>query len=272
MKKLGIVFTTILAVMLFYSVSSFAGEVIKRIMDRQVLVVGTTGHYPPFSVKDKNGKFIGFDIDLATIIAKQLGVKLKIKQMAISDLFSALDKGNIDLALAGITITPKRNIKVLFLGPYYVTGQSILGKSSVVTKIKSPEDMNRPDFTLVVAHNTTGEQVAKALIPKARIISVSNMEEAFNMVISGQAQALFADEPFCVVAAFRNQDKDLAVSEPFTFEPLGVAMPETDLLWMNWIDNFLMKLNAVGELKKLKEYWFHSPEWMKNLPEKEKFM
>ncbi len=272
MKRLTIILSTLLVATFLFSVSSFAGTVIKRIQNRGMLVVGTTGHYPPFCVKDKNGKFIGFDIDIAAIIAKQLGVELKIKQMPISELFDAIDKGEIDLALAGITITPKRNLKVLFLGPYYVTGQSILGKKSVVTKIKSPEAMNRPDFTLVVAKNTTGEQVAKALVPKANIVLAKNMEEAFNMVISGKAQALFADEPFCVVAAFRNQDKDLAVSEPFTFEPLGVALPQTDLLWMNWIDNLLMKLNAVGELKKLKEYWFHSPDWMKNLPKKGKII
>ncbi|NPA95283.1 MAG: transporter substrate-binding domain-containing protein [Thermodesulfobacteria bacterium] len=252
--------------------NAMAGEVTKRIQDTGILRVGTTGHYPPFTVKDSKGQFMGFDIDLANILAQQLGAKLELKQMTLNELFSALQNGSIDLALAGITITPKRNLKVAFLGPYYVTGQSILGKKEIVTQIKAPEDMNRPDFTLVVAKNTTGEQIAKALVPKAHIIQANNMEDALKMVLSGKAQALFADEPFCVVAAFRNQDKDLAVSEPFTFEPLGVAIPETDLLWMNWLDNCLMKLNAIGELKRLKQYWFHSPEWMNKLPQKGQFM
>ncbi len=272
MKKFSLTLTVFLFIALSFVTACNAGEVIDRIQQRGVLTVGTTGHYPPFTVKDKDGKFIGFDIDIATIMAKQMGVKLKVKNMSIEDLFIALDKGDIDLALAGITITPKRNLKVLFLGPYYVTGQSILGKRKIVTKIKGPEDMNRPDFTLVVAKNTTGEQVAKALVPEAHIILAKNMEDALNMVLSGKAKALFADEPFCVVSAFRNHEKDLAVSQPFTFEPLGVAMPQTDLLWMNWVDNILMRLNAAGELKKLKEYWFHSPDWMKRLPKKGLFM
>ncbi len=272
MKRLSKIFLMAIATICLFSTSSFAGNVIKRIEVRGTLVLGTTGHYPPFSVRDTNGKFMGFDIDIARIMAKQLGVKLEIRQMSIGDLFTALDKGEIDLALAGITITPKRNMKVIFLGPYYVTGQSILGKKSIVEKVKGPDDMNRPDFTLVVAKNTTGEQVARALVPKAHIVTANNMEAALNMVLSGKAKALFADEPFCVVAAFRNKNKELAVSEPFTFEPLGVAMPETDLLWMNWVDNLLMKLNAVGQLKKLKNYWFHSPDWMKRLPNKDRFM
>ncbi len=272
MKKHTIFFVLCWSVLFLLAQNTMAGEITERIQKTGILKVGTTGHYPPFTVKDKKGHFMGFDIDLAKILADQLGAKLEIKQMPLEQLFTALEKGTIDIALAGITITPKRNLRVMFLGPYYVTGQSILGKKEIVTQIKAPEDMNRPDFTLVVAQNTTGEQIAKALVPKANIVQAKNMEEALKMVLSGRAQALFADEPFCVVAAFRNQDKDLAVSEPFTFEPLGVALPETDLLWMNWLDNVLMKLNAIGELKRLKQYWFHSPDWMERLPQKGSFM
>ena len=49
-------------------------------------------------------------------------------------------------------------------------------------------------------------------------------------------------------------------------------MPERDYLWINFVDNLLMKLNATGELKKLKEYWFNNPEWMQRLPKKKEFM
>ncbi len=274
MNKKPVIFVVATLVLSWSLFSSFAigGEVIKRIVERKTLVLGTTGHFPPFVVKAKDGSLMGFDIDIAKVIANQLGVKLKIQQMQIESLFPALEKGEIDLALAGITITSKRNMRVVFLGPYFVSGQSILGKREIVTKIKSPEAMNRPDFTLVVTKNTTSEQAAKALVPKANIVRVSNMDEALRMVLQGKAQALFADEPFCVVAAFRNKDTDLAVSEPFTFEPLGVAIPENDYLWINFVDNLLMKLNATGELKKLKEYWFNNPEWMERLPKKKEFM
>ena len=246
-----------------------AGDVIDRILQKGVLTMGTTGHYPPFSVMDKNGKFMGFDVDLATMMAEVMNVKLKIVEMPISDLFKAIEKGSIDMAMAGLTITPERNLRVVFIGPYYVTGQSILAEKSLVSKIKGPQDINKPSFKLVVTMGTTGEQVAKAMAPKANIISVKDMETAFKMVIDHKAQAMMADEPFCIVQAFRNQDKKLAVSAPFTFEPLGVAMPHTDMLWINWMDNFLMNLNATGKLKELKAYWLANPSWMDRLPASE---
>lgn len=258
---------------LFFTLNSItqvlAGNVIDRILQNGVLTMGTTGHYPPFTVKDKDGNFMGLDVDLATMMAESMDVKLKIVEIPITDLFKAIEKGSIDMALAGLTMTPKRNLRLVFVGPYYVTGQSILAEKSVVSLVKGPQDINKPSFKLVVTQGTTGEQVAKAVAPKANIISVKNMETAFKMVIDHKAQAMMADEPFCVVKAFENQDKKLAVSAPFTFEPLGVAMPQTDMLWINWVDNFFMNLNATGKLKKLKAYWLGNPSWIERLPESE---
>jgi len=258
---------------LFFTLNSItqvlAGNVIDRILQNGVLTMGTTGHYPPFTVKDKDGNFMGLDVDLATMMAESMDVKLKIVEIHITDLFKSIEKGSIDMALSGLTMAPKRNLRLVFIGPYYVTGQSILAEKSVVSHVKGPQDINKPSFKLVVTQGTTGEQVAKAVAPKANIISVKNMETAFKMVIDHKAQAMMADEPFCVVEAFGNQDKKLAVSAPFTFEPLGVAMPQTDLLWINWVDNFFMNLNATGKLKELKAYWLGNPSWMERLPESE---
>jgi len=250
-----------------FACQASAGNVIDRILKKGVLTVGTTGHYPPFTVDDKNGNPMGFDIDLARMMAEAMDVKLTISEMPITKLFSAIEKNEIDIAMAGITITPKRNLRVVFIGPYYVTGQSLLGEKSIVSKVKGPEDMNKPSFKIVVSRGTTGEQVARAMAPKADIIAVKDMETAFKMVIDRKAQALMADEPFCVVMAFRNQDKKLAVSAPFTFEPLGAGMPSSDVLWINWVDNFFMNLNATGKLKELKGYWLADPSWMQRLPE-----
>ncbi len=261
----------LLAVLLFFLFAfvsvhqAIAGNVIDRILKKGVLTMGTTGHYPPFTVKDKSGKHMGFDIDVATMMAEAMGVKLEIKEIPITDIFKSIDNGSIDMAMSGITITPARNLRVAFIGPYFVTGQSILGHKGLVDHVKGPEDINKPSFRLAVANGTTGAQVAKILAPKADIMYVKNMDAAFKAVINNKADAMFADEPYCVVTAFRNKDKKLAVSEPFTFEPLGVAMPQTDLLWLNWVDNFLMNLNATGKLKELKAYWLANPDWMQRL-------
>ena len=86
------------------------------------------------------------------------------------------------------------------------------------------------------------------------------------MVLTGKADAMMADKPFCVVADFRNKDKDLEVSQMFTFESLGVALPANDVHLINWVENFFMTIQGNGTLEKLTKFWFTNPSWMKELP------
>ncbi len=246
----------------------FAGHGrIDSIVQKGVLVVGTTGHYPPFCVESKNGQLIGMDIDLAKLMAKAMGVKAEIKKMPLEELLQAVEQGKIDMALAGISITAKRNLRTVFAGPYFVIGQSLLTTKDRIGEMKGPDDINHPDFRLAVAEGTTGAQVARTLAPKASIVKARNMEAALDMLLAKKVDALMADQPFCVVAAFLNKDKGLAPSDPFTFEPVGIALPTDDLLLLNWVKNFLMIMEANGQLGELKQFWFSDPSWMKNLPD-----
>ncbi len=266
MKKIKVFALLFLTVCLF-PVGSYAGHSrIDSILQTGTLVVGTTGHYPPLTVESKTGELMGLDMDMVKLMAKAMGVKPVIKKMSIDDLIPALEKGKIDMAVAGLSITPKRNLRVAFVGPYFVIGQSLLTTKDRVQQMKGPDDINRPDFRLAVAEGTTGAEVAKALAPRATVVMAKNMEQALDMLLEKKVDALMADQPFCVVAAFLNKDKGLAASDPFTFEPLGIALPGNDPLLMNWVQNFLMILEANGQLKELKQYWFSSPQWMDELP------
>ena len=266
MKKIKVFALLFLTVCLF-PVGSYAGHSrIDSILQTGTLVVGTTGHYPPLTVESKTGELMGLDMDMVKLMAKAMGVKPVIKKMSIDDLIPALEKGKIDMAVAGLSITPKRNLRVAFVGPYFVIGQSLLTTKDRVQQMKGPDDINRPDFRLAVAEGTTGAEVAKALAPRATVVMDKNMEQALDMLLEKKVDALMADQPFCVVAAFLNKDKGLAASDPFTFEPLGIALPGNDPLLMNWVQNFLMILEANGQLKELKQYWFSSPQWMDELP------
>ncbi len=266
MKKIKVFALLFLSLCLF-PIGSYAGQSrIDSILQRGTLVVGTTGHYPPLTVESKTGELMGLDIDLVKLMAKAMGVKAEIKKMSIDDLIPATEQGRIDMAVAGISITPKRNLRVAFVGPYFVIGQSLLTTKDRVQHMKGPDDINMPEFRLAVAEGTTGAEVARVLAPKATVVKAKNMEAALDMLIAKKVDALMADQPFCVVAAFLNKDKGLAASDPFTFEPLGIALPGNDSLLMNWVQNFLMMLEANGQLKELKQYWFANPGWMEELP------
>lgn len=244
-----------------------AGPVIQRILKNKQLVVATSGAYPPLSAKTKEGEFIGLDIDIVKALAQSLGVRLKIERMPFDRLIPAAASGQVDLAIGGISVTPERNAKVYFAGPYFVSGQTLLATQVVGAGIQSLKDVNRPGFSVAVARGTTSEQATRQVMPQAKIIVTETMDQALNLVLNGQANAMVADYPYCAVAVFRNQDSKLGTLEkPFTFEPLGIALPPDDPQWDNLVTNFLFNMEGGGRLNFLKERWFKNPAWMRLLP------
>jgi polar amino acid transport system substrate-binding protein len=78
---------------------------------------------------------------------------------------------------------------------------------------------------------------------------------------------MIADFPICVVSILRYPDQGLfTLIDPFTYEPLGIAVPATDPLLINWVENFINGLHGSGELDQLKADWFEDASWLKKLP------
>lgn len=275
MKKTAVVMFLILALAFFSAcaqmtttgVSKPTAPVLDRILQRGELVVGTSGEQPPLTVKNKAGKIIGLDADLARYIANAMDVKLRFEVMPFPELLPALEAGKVDMILSGMTITPKRNLKVAFVGPYYISGKGILTKIETATSLKEASRMNRPDFTVVALKNSTSQLFAEKAMPRAKLMTANSMDEAVELVIQGKVDALVADYPVCAVSAFRHQGKGLAAGEVrFTVEPLGIALPANDPLLVNWVENFLRTVQGTGGLANLEQRWFKDGSWIKELP------
>jgi polar amino acid transport system substrate-binding protein len=275
MKKTAVVMFLILALALLSAcaqMTSTGGSqrvspVLDRIVQRGELVVGTSGEQPPLTVKNKGGKIIGLDADLARRMANAMEVKLRFEVMPFPELLPALEAGKIDMILSGMTMTPKRNLKVAFIGPYYVSGKGILTKIRTVASMKDASEMNRPDFALAALKDSTSQRFVEQVIPRAKLVTPNSLDEAVDKVIRGEVEAMVADYPVCAVSALRHPGKGLAVGGVrFTVEPLGIALPANDPLLVNWVDNFLQVLEGTGALPKLYERWFKDGSWLKDLP------
>jgi polar amino acid transport system substrate-binding protein len=94
-----------------------AGTGMDRILQKGQLVVGITGTQPPLNATTKDGKIIGFDADIARLIATNMGVKVKFETMPFAKLLPALEAGQVDMILSSMTMTLERNLKFAFVGP-----------------------------------------------------------------------------------------------------------------------------------------------------------
>ena len=111
------------------SINGFAQETLKKVAERGELRVGMTANQPPFTMKAKDGSVIGYEADLANMLAAAMGVKLTIVETPFPELLNALISGKVDVVMSGMTMTFERNMKVAFAGPYLLSGKSILTKS-----------------------------------------------------------------------------------------------------------------------------------------------
>ncbi len=240
--------------------------VLDRILAKKELVVGTAADMPPLNMTLKDGSIVGMEVDLATLMANGIGVKLTLKRMNFNDLLPALEAGQVDLILSGMTMTPLRNTKVAFAGPYFGSGKSILIKQENAAALRSIATMNSPDVTLAALKGSTSQLFVERLIPKAKLVPTDDYDQAISMVLDGKVQAMVADFPICNVSVFRYRDKGLTtLKSPLNYEPIGIAMLPTDSLLLNWAQNFVTTMLNSGELEVLRQKWFEDASWMLQL-------
>jgi polar amino acid transport system substrate-binding protein len=261
-----VVLVLVSALLLIAASHAAAGRAMDGILKRGELVVGITGTQPPLNVANKDGKIIGYDADLARLIAMNLGVKVKFATMPFADLLPALTAGKVDMVVSSMTMTLERNRKVAFVGPYYISGKGILTKTQTIAALQQTDGLNSADYKVAVLNNSTSQAFVEQSAPKAHLVPTNSYDEAIDMLLGDKVNALVADYPFCAFSAFRYQDKGLVSGQSkLTAEPLGIAIPE-DALLINWLGNFVNMLQASGQAENLTKKWFQSGSWIKELP------
>ena len=257
----------LISVTLLPSVSE-AGTTIDRIRTNRELVLGTPGDFPPFSVTSEQGDLIGFDISLARELAESMGVNLRIERLPFPELEPSLKAGTVDMIMSGLSITPRRNMDIAFIGPYGNSGQAFIGRKQVTESLGDPMDLNREDLKISVLQDTTAEMTIKAVLPKTEIVFTRSLDQALIKLLNGEIDGLISDYPYCKVAEYRYRDEGLLVYDKIlSFEQLGIGISADDPLFMNLLTNYLNLLVGSGALKAMQEYWFKSSDWIVALPD-----
>jgi len=257
---LGLIFGT--------AAGAFAADsTLARIVANDELRVGTSGAQPPFSLVAKSDELIGYDIDLANLIGDAMGVEVTFVKKPFGQLLDALEKGEVDIIMSGMTMTPARNLKVAFVGPYMVSGKSILTKSETLAKIDDAGDIDQSKVKMAALKGSTSEQFVKSVWPQVQLTVTDDYDEAINLVRDDKVGAMVADFPICALAVLRFPDDGFAtLTQPLTIEPMGVAMPPDDPLFLNMMENYLGALDAIGLLDALEEHWFEDGSWLIQMP------
>jgi polar amino acid transport system substrate-binding protein len=262
----------IFCILLFCSSFVFAGNIrnqivksstLEQILKRGEIRVGMST-FIPWAMKDKRGNLIGFEIDVAKRLAKDMGVKVKFIPTKWSGIIPALLTGKYDVIIGGMGILPKRNLKVNFTIPYDYTGMSIVANKKKSTKYKKLEDFNSKDVIMAARIGTTAADTAKKFFPKAKLRLFDDEAQAIQELLSGRVNAMIASAPLPAFQALKYKDKlFMPLEGTFTKEPIGFALRKGDVDTLNFFNNWIRFVESEGWLKERKQYWFESDDWRK---------
>ncbi|MCQ2147319.1 MAG: transporter substrate-binding domain-containing protein [Bacteroidales bacterium] len=231
-----------------------SGSTITRIKQRGVLLVGTTGDYRPLSFLEEDGSYWGFDIELAEIIAKELGVEVKFVPTSWPTLSSDVlsDPQKFDLAISGITITDQRLETMAMSQGYLANGKTILCRAEDAEKFHSIEDINRSDVRVMVNPGGTNEQFAMQRLTHASITVHPRNEEIPNLIAEGKADIMITE--ITEVPYYISSDNRLSAplkGTPFTQSYIGILMRcgQEDLLKM--VNDKIENMKNDGSLAQL---------------------
>lgn len=225
----------------------------KKAEPAKVLRVGTEPAFAPFEFpKEGSKELTGFDIELIQAIGKQMGTKVEIAGMGFDALIPALNAGNIDAAIAGMTITEERKKAVTFSDPYYTSGLIVMVKKDN-TAVKSVDDLKGKRIAAQIG--TTGEMKARK-VEGAKVTTFNTQDEAALELKNGGVDAVIGDLPVVEYFLTKGGDKfAMTVGEKMEAEQYGIAVKKDSKLAAD-INKAMAELKKNGEFDKIYKKWF----------------
>ncbi|MFF2009883.1 glutamate ABC transporter substrate-binding protein [Streptomyces sp. NPDC058195] len=217
--------------------------------DSKKITIGIKIDQPGIGLKTPDGKYVGFDVDVATYVAKELGYDAKdivFKETKSADRETAIDRGDVKFIAASYSINDERLQKVDFAGPYLLAHQDILVRADD-SSIKSPADLNNKKLCSV-AGSTSAQNVKDKLAPKADLQTYGGYSECLTGLENKVIDALTTDDSILAGYASQKefQGKFKLAGFKMTNENYGIGLKKGDADLKKKINDALTKMVSDG--------------------------
>ena len=227
-----------------------AGTTMERLNKAGKIIVGTKFDQPLFGLKNLSGKPEGFDVEIAKIIAAELGVspdKIQYVESVSANREPFISQGRVDIVVATYTIKDKRKKVVDFAGPYYIAGQDIMVKKDDST-ITGPESLAGKRVCSV--EGSTPADNLRTKYPQAKLVLFDVYSKCADALKNGQVDAVSTDNVILLGLVDKDKESFKLVGKPFTQEPYGIGLKKGDQAFRDFLNDTLEKAFKDGRWAK----------------------
>jgi polar amino acid transport system substrate-binding protein len=240
------------------------------VLERGKLIVVTLTTVPPFAFNDDKGQLVGFDIDIARLVATALFKdpnKVEFVSVSAEGRWPAIESGRADMGVGGTTTYPDRAIRVAFTRPFVDSGISVL--VSKKSGIKSLKDLDQDKFTIANLNNPQMADRAKRFFPRTKVLTFDTPSAQFLAVKSGRANALQIDTPAAEYWAAQNKDEmDVLPGLLGASQNNGIFLRTGDFKWWLWLDTAVAEMRTGSWYPQYSEIYH---KWFGKNPPPQKF-
>ncbi|MFC5394875.1 transporter substrate-binding domain-containing protein [Bosea vestrisii] len=230
------------------------------ILSKGVVRITVFADVPPFGMMNAKRELEGFDVDMARLVAKSLGVKLELVPVPAASRIPFLLTDKSDMNIAAMSITAERARQVMFSAPYADTSLAVYGAKALA--VKSGADLGKS--RIAVAKGTTEDLVLSALAPSADIMRTEDNATAVQAYLAGHAQLLAANSVVVVELAKQNPAKEFDFKFALRRAPAHITIRRGEHDLLRWLDTLIFQSTLNGDLDELHKKWLGGP--MQPLP------
>jgi glutamate transport system substrate-binding protein len=222
------------------------GSTMARLADAGAITVGTKFDQPLFGLVGPDGVPVGFDVEIAKIIADELGIPedgITWTETVSANREPFIQDGRVDIVVATYTINDDRKQVVDFAGPYYLAGQSLLVRIDD-DSINGPDDLAGKKVCSVDGSTPAGN--IEANFPDTELVTFAAYTDCLDPLRNGQVDAVTTDNVILGGYVAESPEDFKIAGDPFTEEPYGIGMAKGDDEFRSWINDVLEESFADG--------------------------
>ena len=236
-------------------------DALEDILDRGKIRVGIS-LFAPWAMKDKAGELAGFEIEVAKKLAREMGVQPEFKIYDWTDIIPALNRNEIDVIIAGMSITPKRALQMNFTLPYAESGVSLVTNTASTKEIEDLRSLNKPQVVVAAVAKTLGSDVAKLVFDQADLRIMADSEAAQKALLEGKAHAYVASSTEATFLALEHPaELDMPLAKALLVSVTGMGVKKGAQELLNFLNAWITARAADKWLSATQKYWFQSLRW-----------